>query len=52
MVATDKALPAGPDFIVPEIISELHGLVHPAMTIAKVGRLRDAEMGTEALDVT
>jgi hypothetical protein len=52
MVAPDQALPARPDFIVPVVISELEGLVHPAIAIAEVGRLRDAEMGTEAFDVT
>jgi hypothetical protein len=52
MVAPDKALPARPDNIIPVVISQLEGLVHRAMAIAKVGRLRGTEMGTEALNVT
>ena len=52
MVSSDEALPAGPDDRIPVVISELHGLIYPEMAIAKVGRLRDTEMGTEAFDVT
>jgi hypothetical protein len=52
VVSPDEALPAGPEDRVPVVISELDGLVYPAMAITKVGRLRDTEMGTEALDVT
>ena len=52
VVSPDEALPAGPDDRIPVVISELHGLIYPAMAIAKVGRLWGTEMGTEALDVT
>lgn len=52
MVSPNEALPARPDDRIPVVISELEGLVNPAMTIAKVCRLWGTEMGTEALDVT
>jgi hypothetical protein len=52
VVSPDEALPAGPDDRVPVVMSQFEGLVNPAVAIAKVGRLRGTEMGTEALDVT
>lgn len=52
MTAPDEALPACPDNIVPIVISQLDGLIHPAMAIAEVSRLWRAEMGAEALDIT
>ena len=39
MVTPNEALPARANIRIPEIISQFHGLVHPAVTVSQVGRL-------------
>jgi len=51
MIAPGETLPACPENIVPVVISQLEGLIHPAMAIAEVSRLWRAEMRAEALDI-
>jgi len=48
MVAPDEALPAGANIRIPKIISQFHGLIHPAVSVSQVGRLRCPEMGPKA----
>jgi len=52
MIAADEALPARAKNVIPIIISQLYGLVHPTTTIPQVRLLRVTEVGAEALDVT
>lgn len=49
MVASQKGLQARPDFHITVILTQLVGLVHPAVPVAQIRRLRVAEVRTEAL---
>ena len=48
MVTTDEALPARANIRIPIIISQFQGLIHPAVTVSQVGRLRCPQMGSKA----
>jgi len=52
MVAADEALPARAKNIIPIIIPQLYGLVHPTTTIRQVRLLRITHVGAKALNVT
>jgi hypothetical protein len=52
MIAPDEALPARADDIIPIVVPQLYGLVHPTATIAQVRCLRRPEVSAETLDVT
>jgi hypothetical protein len=52
MIAPDEALPARADDLIPIVVPQLYGLVHPTATIAQVRCLRGPEVGAETLDVT
>ena len=52
MVAADEALPTRAKNIIPIIIPQLNGLVHPTTAIPQVRLLRITEVGAKALDVT
>jgi hypothetical protein len=52
MVATNEALPARAEVIIPIIVSQLYDLVHPTATISQVRCLRRPEVDIEALFVT
>jgi len=52
MIAADEALPARAENIIPIIISQLYGLVHPTTTIRHVRLLRITEVGAKALNIT
>jgi hypothetical protein len=52
MIAADEALPTRAKNIIPKIIPQLYGLVHPTTTIPQVGLLRITEVGAKALNVT
>lgn len=52
MIAPDEALPARSDNVVPIVVSQLYGLVHPTTTVTQIRRLRGPKVGAETLYVT
>jgi hypothetical protein len=52
MVAADEALPTRAKNIIPIIIPQLYGLVHPTTTIPQARLLGITEVSAEALNVT
>jgi len=52
MIAPDEALPARADNVVPIVVSQLYGLVHPTTTVTQIRRLRRPKVGAETLYVT
>jgi hypothetical protein len=51
MIAPDDALPARAEDVVPKVVSQLHGLFHPTVTVAQMCRLRRPKVGAETLYV-
>jgi hypothetical protein len=48
MVTPNEALPTRANIRIPIIISQFEGLIHPAVTVSQVGRLRRPQVGPKA----